>query len=65
MILSKTKERTLDAVETEGGIVLIERVRYVPHGYTKGKWNDDRVFLTAEELAKLSGAWPPKQKDAK
>lgn len=65
MILSKTKERTLEAIEDKDGIILVERVRYVSHGYTKGKWSDDRVFITAQELEKLAGYWPPKAKEGK
>jgi hypothetical protein len=61
MILSKSKDRKVEITEGEGGFLLSERVRYVPRGYTKAKWDESRVWLSLEEFAKLErGYWPPK-----
>ncbi len=55
-INKKQDGRELKAFEQEDGFVLVERIRYIPHGYTKGKWDDQRVFISMEELAKLAKA---------
>jgi hypothetical protein len=50
MKLTITKERVLTIEASEGGYLLVEKIRYVPRGYTKGKWEEARIWMTAEEL---------------
>ena len=53
MKITTTKERTLTIEADEGGFLLVERVRYVPRGYAKGKWDESRIWLSPEELRAL------------
>ncbi len=54
MKLSKKQpNRELRVSRYNDDFVLIERTRYVPPGFTKGKWEEERVLITASELSKL------------
>jgi len=53
MKITNTKERIVTIEADEGGFLLVERVRYVPRGYTKGKWDEARIWLSADELRTL------------
>ena len=49
------KDRELFAhLQADGYFLLIERVRYLPTGYSRHKWEDQRVVITPEEIAKLA-----------
>lgn len=55
MKLSKKDEgRRLEVRESEGGFLLIESIRRVPLGYSKGRWEEERIWLSADEIARLA-----------
>lgn len=53
--ISKTKDRevTVGLVISERAVVIEERWRWVPTGYTRGKWERMSVSITREELAAI------------
>lgn len=53
MVITKTATRTLTLLPNEDGFLLIERTRYVPTGYTRGKWDEQRIWIHPDELQKL------------
>lgn len=50
---NKQPNRELYIFRSESDFILIERTRYVPIGHTKGKWQQDSVLITADELYRL------------
>lgn len=49
------KNRTLNAVEAgEQGYLIIESVRHVPFGRSRGKWEKSVVFLRNEEILAIA-----------
>jgi hypothetical protein len=48
---TRDAERTLHAHQGTDGFILIERIRYKEFG--RSKWEEERVFLSNEELIKL------------
>lgn len=56
MKITKGKDRTVSITPHENGFMLVERIRYVRHGYTKGSWDESSVWLSPEELNDLCRA---------
>jgi len=50
MKVVKEKERTVTITPNEGGFLLVERQRYIRHGYTKASWNEARIWLSQADL---------------
>lgn len=49
----KDSQRTLHIVANGGdGYLLTERLRYVPYGYSKAKWEHSQIWIQADELRK-------------
>lgn len=54
-INTKQPDRTLHAYsQGDGSVILIERERYLPTGYSKCKWEESRIRLTVDEIDKLA-----------
>jgi hypothetical protein len=53
MRLSTGKNRTLEVIPSDAGFCLIEREAYLPIGYSKRRWSEERVSITRNELNKL------------
>lgn len=53
----KDANRTLHAhPQEDGGFILIERTKYLPIGYSKSKWDEQRIFIASAEVELLAGA---------
>jgi hypothetical protein len=52
-INTKDKERELTIAKCGANFLLQEKVRYVPRGYTKGKWESEVVYIGGDEMRKL------------
>jgi hypothetical protein len=55
---TKDPQRTLHAYPLNGvdgdGFILTERLRHVPCGCTKAVWEEERVFMSNQEILKLA-----------
>lgn len=40
------------------GVIITEKVRITRLGYSNGTWDENRIYLTREELAKLAALYP-------
>jgi len=56
MKITNTKERKVSIDPFEEGFLLVENVRYVPRGYTRGQWDEQRIWISAEEFDKIKKA---------
>jgi hypothetical protein len=51
----KEVNRSLYAhVQEDGKILLVENEGYVPIGYSRRKWDQQRILLTIDEIKKLA-----------
>jgi hypothetical protein len=53
-VVTKSKDRVLRVGADGDDLVLIERIAYLPKGFSKRKWDEQRVLITRNELKKLA-----------
>ena len=54
MKIASTTNRVVTIEPCDDGHLLVERTRYVPQGYSRAKWDEARILLKPDDLAKLA-----------